>query len=136
MNLTLAMYERMAYDATLTGYLADYDSAPAVFTTDPAPGDAQLPYIVSAGEVVQRPFDTKNSRGREVWRDIRCYTARSGSAVLVEQIAERVRSLFHRHALVVAGAETWVAEASGPVSADEEDAYGRIVTIRLVLMEV
>lgn len=136
MNLTEAIYTRMADDATLVALLAGYKSEPAVFTTDPAPGDATLPYIVSAGEVAQQPNDTKTTRGRLVWRDIRCYAPATGSAEAVEGIAERVRALFHRHELEVDGFELVVAECSGPIAADEDDTYGRIVTLRLVLQEV
>ena len=136
MNLTAAIYDRMAGDAALTALVASYGAGPAVFTTDPAPGDAELPYIVSAGEVAQSASDTKTTRGRQVWRDVRCYAPAIGSAETVEAIAERVRALFHRHALEVDGFETWVAEAGGPIAADEDDAYGRIVSLRLVLQEV
>lgn len=136
MNLTAAIHERLAGDSSLAALLAVYDGGPAVFTTDPAPGDAALPYIVSAGDVADAPFDTKTTRGRQVWRDVRCYAPASGSAAIVEEIAERVRWLLHRHLLEVDGHETWIAEASGPVGADEENAYGRIITVRLVLQEV
>lgn len=136
MNLTAALYDRLAGDDTLVSFLAEYHGAAAIFTSDPAPANASLPYLVSAGEVAQRPYDTKTTRGREVWRDVRCYTPAGGSAELVEQIAERVRALLHRYALTVDGAETWVAEASGPTAADEDDCYGRVVSLRLVLMEV
>jgi hypothetical protein len=135
MNLTAAMYERLAGDATLVGLLASYRDGPAIFTTDPAPGDATLPYIVTAGEVAQRPFEAKNARGREIFRDVRCYAPASGTAAPVEAIAEQVRVRLHRHALVVDGGMTLVAEATGPIVADEVDAYGRIVSLRLVVME-
>jgi len=136
MPVTQAVYDRMANDATLAGLLADYHGTPAIFTTDPAPGNATLPYIVSAGAPVDTAFDTKTSRGRSLWRDVRCYAAADGSAALVEQIAERVRALFHRQALVIAGFVWLWAECSGPVSADEQDAYARIVTIKLTIEEI
>lgn len=136
MPITQAVYDRMVNDATLAGLLADYRGLPAVFTTDPAPGDATLPYIVSAGQPVNAAFDTKTSRGRSLWRDVRCYAAADGSAALVEQIAERVRALFHRQALVIAGF-VWIwAECSGPIVADEQDAYGRILTVKMTIEEV
>ena len=135
MNLTTAIHARLAGDATLAAFLAEYAGEPAVFSTDPAPGDATLPYLVSAGHVSDRAYDTKTTRGRQVYRDVRCYAPASGSVVTVEEIAERVRALLHRHALAVDGHETWVAEASGPTAADEEDAYGRIVSLRLIVME-
>jgi hypothetical protein len=131
MNITDALHTRLAADATLAALLSEYGGEPAIFTTDPAPDDAVLPYIVSAGEVAQSPADTKNSRGREVMRDVRCYAADSGSATTVEAIAERVRTLLHRHELAISGGETIIAFCTGPVAADERDAYGRIVTVNL-----
>lgn len=136
MNLTAALHARLTGDADLVALLNTFEGEPAVFTADPAPGKAELPYIVTAGEVAQTPFDTKTTRGRQVWRDVRCYAPASGSAALVEQIAERVRALLHRHWLEVEGHETYVAEVAGPVAADEEDAYGRVLTLRLILGEV
>lgn len=133
--LTAALYDVLAGDVTLTDLLSTYDGAPAIFTTDPAPGDATLPYIVSAGEIAQTPFDTKTTRGRIVTRDIRCYTAASGSAVTVETIAERVRVLLHRVEITIADHEWIMAECSGPMTADEQDAYGRIVTVRMTIEE-
>lgn len=135
MNLSAALYDRLAADAILEGLLADYNGSPAIFTVQPAPGDAVLPYIITAGQVVDLPWDTKVSRGREVWRDLRCYAPASGSAVVVEAIAERVRVLLHRQPLVIEG-HTWVvSNVTGPITADERDAYGRIVTLSLKAQE-
>ena len=133
--ITEAIYDVLAGDATLTALLATYGGEPAIFTTDPTPGDATLPYIVSAGEVAQTPFDTKTTRGRVAVRDVRCYTDATGSAVVVEAIAERVRALLHRQALAISDFECVIAECSGPMAADGQDAYGRIVTIRLSMEE-
>lgn len=133
--LTAAIAARLQADATLAAMLASYNGLPAVFTVDPAPDDADLPYIVAAGEISQTPFDTKTTRGREVTRDVRCYAEASDSAALIEAIAERVRELFHRQRLAVSGYENWVISCNGPRVADETDAYGRIVGLRLILME-
>ena len=135
--LTAAIAARLGGDPELASLLAGYRGGPAVFTVDPAPEDAELPYIVTAGEVTQTPVDTKTDRGRQVWRDVRCYAAVDGSAVTVEAMAERVRTLLHRSpALDIDGFRVTVAECSGPVAADELDAYGRIVTVRLIMREV
>ena len=136
MPITQAVYDKLANDATLAGLLADYRGSPAVFTTDPAPGDATLPYIVAAGAPVDMSFDTKVTRGRQVWRDVRCYAAADGSAGLIERIAERVRALFHRRAITIHGFVWLWAECSGPIVADEPDADGRIVTVRFTIEEV
>lgn len=135
MNLTSAIYERLSGDATLVALLTTYEDLPAIFTTDPAPGDASMPYIVTAGEIAQSPFDTKTTRGRDISRDIRCYAPAGGSAQTVETIAERVRALLHRQELAVDGFEWMLSECSGPIVADEQDAYGRIVSVRLVIQE-
>jgi len=134
--VTQALYDRLAGDGILSGMLATYEGQPAVFTIDPAPGDASLPYIVSAGDAAHAAWDTKTGLGRRIWRDVRCYAAADGDAMLIEEIAERVRRLLHRRPLAVAGYAGIVAECSGPIKADEQDAYGRIVTIRMMLEEV
>jgi len=135
--LTQAIYNLLASDATLAALLATYGEygGPAVFTTDPAPGDATLPYIVTAGDVVDAAFDTKTRPGRRIWRDIRCYAAAGGSAATVEQIADRVRALLHRLPFVVSGFGVEIVECAGPVVADEPDAYGRIVTAKITMLE-
>lgn len=135
MNLTEALYDVLAGDATLGTLLSTHEGSPAVFTMDPAPEGAELPFVVSAGHVADVAFDTKTTLGRQVWRDVRCYADADGSALTVEAIAERVRELLHRQTISVTGFEMVVAACAGPVSADESDAYGRIVTIRLVLEE-
>jgi hypothetical protein len=134
--LTAAIYDRLAGDATLTGMLAEYKGLPAIFTIDPAPGDAALPYIVTAGEVTQAPFDTKTSLGRSAIRDVRCYGSASGSAVEIEAIAERVRALLHRQALGIAGFDWVISDCFGPIVADEEDSYGRIISLSITAQEV
>ena len=134
--LTQFIYDRLADDTTLADLLATYQDGPAIFTTDPAPGDASKPYIVTAGEPVQSPFDTKNSRGRRAYRDVRCYADADGSALAIEAIAERVRVLLHRYRLDIEGFGVLVAECGGPVAADEEDAYGRILTVQYLFTEV
>lgn len=133
--VTAAIYDLLAGDATLVALLSTYKGEPAVITTDPAPGDAELPYVVSAGEVSQAPFDTKTTRGRAIVRDVRCYAEASGSAIVVEAIAERVRALLHRQELAIDGFAWILAECSGPIVADERDAYGRIVSVRLTVEE-
>lgn len=129
--ITEALYERLAGDYELASMLASYAGSPAIFTIDPPPGDATLPYIITAGEVSQAPFDTKTGQGRDLRRDVRCYAPASGSAVVIEAIAERVRALLHRQPLEVDGFGIFVAECQGPIAADEEDAYGRIVSVRM-----
>lgn len=135
MNLTAAIYDLLSGDAALAALLADYNGSPAVFTTDPAPGDAVKPYVVTAGHVVDLPFDTKTTIGREIQRDVRCYADANGSAVEVEAVAERVRELLHRQELAVGGYRWLLSSVTGPVAADERDVYARVLTVTCKLME-
>jgi hypothetical protein len=135
LNLAEAIHARQNGDATLTAMLAIYRGTPAVFTIGPAPDDAEMPYTVSDGDTSSQPYDTKTTRGREVMRDVRCYAPASGSVLVVEAIAERVRTLFHRYGLEVDGYQVIVAMANGPTQANEPDCYGRVVSLRYILME-
>lgn len=131
-----AVYDLLSTDATLCAMLSSYEGSPAIFTTDPAPGDAVLPYIVAATVPVSTAFDTKLTRGRSVWLDVRCYTGATGSAKAVNAIAERVRTLLHREPVLISG-HTWIwSECTGPINADETEAYGRIVTIKITSEEL
>ena len=131
-----AVFDKLEGDATLTAMLATYEGDAAIFTIDPAPGDAVLPYIVAASVPVQTPFDSKLTRGRTAWIDVRCYSGATGSAQNVDAIAERVRALLHREPLLIDD-HIWLwSECTGPVSANEADAYGRIVTLKVTFEEL
>lgn len=137
--VTQALYNVLSGDATLTALLGQYASQPSIFTKIPLPKDVTLenngPYILATGPAATVPgsYDTKNSGGLEVLRDVRCYQDDRGDSAVIEQISERVRTLFHRVPPSVSGYTVEIAEVSGPIEADEEDALGRIVTVRLVM---
>ena len=139
--VTQAFFDRLVNDSALTALLGTFKGSPSIFTKTPLPPDVSLetngPYILTTGEASQDPgsLDTKNSVGREIVRDIRCFADIAQSTKVVEDVAERVRDLFHRQAITVAGFTVEIAEVTGPIEADEEDALGRIVTVRLVLSE-
>lgn len=134
--ISKAVHLKLSEDTVLAALLAKYNGEAAIFTTDPAPGDAILPYIVAATVPVQTPFDTKITRGRTAWLDVRCYAAANGSAVTINAIAERVRALLHREPLLIDD-HIWIwSECSGPTSADDTNAYGRILTLRVTAEEI
>ena len=134
---TKAFYDTLIADTTLAALLSEYGGVPAVFTAAPIPTDASLPYIITEGDVGNLPFDTKVLRGREVIRDVRCYAIAEGSADAVEDIAERVRTLFHNQSIPISGFnDSFLTEVSNILTADEDGVYGRIVTVRLIAMEV
>jgi hypothetical protein len=134
--LTSAIYDQLAGDEILIAMLATYKGLPAIFTTDPAPGDTGLPFIVTAGEVTQASSDTKTTRGRNLTRDVRCYAKADGSAVVIETIAELVYKLLHRRQLPIDGYQWVISNCAGPIVADEKDFYGRIISLSLTAQEV
>lgn len=133
--LTAAIYDVLAGDAQLVGMLESYKGLPGVFTTHPVPGDAQAPYVVTVGEVVQVPFDTKTSRGRDLIRDVRAYAPANGDNVTVEAIIERARWLLHRRPLAVAGFGWVLSNVTGPIAVDESNYYGRSISVSVKLQE-
>ncbi len=131
--LTQAIYNRLKDDTMLAGMLSTYNNRPAIFTAQPVPGDAVLPYVIVSGPIADAPWDTKTGFGREITRDIRCYAEQTGSVMLVDNIAERVRQLFHRQMVAVNGYNNVMTVCSGPYAGSTDDAYGRIVTVRFIL---
>lgn len=131
---TDAFHARL-HSGPLTKLLARYHGQAAIFTTRPVPPDAGLPYLVTEGELVRGPFDTKLTRGVDLIREIYAFAAADGDPARVEEIAGLVFDLFHRHPLQVEGYATLVAAASGPMVAPTDDTiYGRYVSVRLVTM--
>lgn len=135
MNLTQAIYNRMATDAQLTAQLATYRGAPAIFTADPVPAEAARPYVVSAGTVADVPFDTKTTQGRQITRDIRIVADATGSLAALEAMAERVRTLFHRAPLGgIDGMENVVAEVAGlAMIPSDPTLYALTVNVRWII---
>lgn len=134
--LTQALYDVMISDTQLGGMLAKYKGLPGVFTTFPVPEKADVPYVVSAGAVADLPWDTKTSRGREITRDVKAYALNDGNPVPVETIAERVRALFHRRTLPIQGYNWVISSVIGPIAADDESYFGRVVTLTVKAQEI
>jgi hypothetical protein len=134
LDLADPFYDRLVGNGPLVALLATYNGGPAVFTFDPVPEDAVLPYIVTSGNEDEQPFDTKTESGRQVDRMVRCYTEGLGDPSLVDDIAEQARNLFHRHKLVVPGWGVFIADADGPrVAPSDPTMYGRRFTVRLTM---
>lgn len=133
------IYERMANDATLTAMISTYKGSPAIFTIPTIPTDATFPLITANEDFSVLPFDTKNLQGREVTRFVRVFAEASGSRVLMDDISERVRSLFHRQHLQVqiAGYQIILINVTGPeFLATDERLYGVEMEVRFVLQNL
>lgn len=135
MNLTAALYDRLAGDTILAELLAEYRGGLAIFTSDPIPGDARLPAIVMSGPEQDDPYEAKNEAGRRVrWR-FRIYDDATGSAALLEDITLRVRALLHRDPPDLDdGWHCYSAEMSGPtVAPTDENLQGRALVGEFLL---
>jgi hypothetical protein len=136
MGVTQAVYERLAFDSALASMLASFEGRPAIFTYEPVPGDAPLPYILTAGDLLGRvrvPESTKLTYGARVARDVRIFAEASGSMAQVEAIAERVWELFEKAVLFVPGwTQVLRSRADRPIIGPrDERVYMLIVSVTI-----
>ena len=127
------LYDHLVADTTLTNLLSTYEGEPAIFTIPDPPGDADLPYIVIGPIVAQSPADTKTTRGQFYRVDVRCYTENTGDAAPVDEIAERARIVLHRQEIFTTEFDWVFTICDGPISSDEDDAYGRLLTPQITV---
>jgi len=131
-----AFYDVLANDGTLTGQIAQFKGSPAIFTAAPVPHNAPFPLIVTEANVSDVAEDDLGTLGRDIQRDIRIYSKATGSTADIDDIAERVRELFHKQDITVSGYHTLISTVSGPVGAPADpDLYGRVLTVRLRLKQ-
>lgn len=133
--ITASIVSALQTDVILTPLLAKNAlGKPAVYGQDPPPGDAQFPLILSPGNFGDLPFDTKTSEGRDIQRDVAVYGKTGDGVAIVEEIAERLREIFHNTSFSVQGWGTVLSEVvSGPVANDGDGTVGRVLTVRLVI---
>lgn len=136
MNITEGIYSKLAGNTDLVTALPEYHSLPNIFAGTRIPENALLPYVVIHGPTLANPFDTKTTRGRETMIDIEVYDdIETGSLKVVEEIAELVRSALHRQPIEVDGTEFLVSRCIGPNETDDENAFGRVISLVLINME-
>lgn len=133
MDITKAIYQKLVEDEEMVQMLGQYGDQPAVFSTYPVPEGTGEPYAMISGPVTDVPFDTKTSIGREVTVDIRFYDAQTGSSQWIDAVAQRARDVLHRAPLIVEGYRWVLSAAMGPIAADDENAQGRLLSIRAII---
>jgi hypothetical protein len=134
--ITDAVAAKLAGDATLAGLLSSFAGVPAVFTARPVPEGATAPFLLTEGSVADVAEDTLRRFGRRITRDISIWFPADDDPTNLETAAERVRTLFHKQPLAVAGHHHVMTLASGPVPApDSGDERGRVVTIQVVVQQ-
>jgi hypothetical protein len=80
--------------------------------------------------------ETKTTTGRFVMHDIGLYKTEDGDPSDIQDMAELVRDTLHRNQLAVSGyGNALIVKAMGPIEVDEDQVYGRIVTVSLDLIK-
>lgn len=127
-----AVAARLHADATLVSLLGDtYGGRAPIIAEDTIPPDVPRPFVIVDAPVLNDPNDTKNSVGRDRVLTIRSYAAAS-SAVDIDAIAERIRTLLHRVPASPTGETGWMASVSGPTVAPTDNTLrGRTLTVTL-----
>lgn len=131
-----AFYSVLNGDSTLTDDLSSFNGRASIFTYEPIPKDVDKPYIITTGEISNEAEDTKDTEGRRITRDIRVYAPESGDSILIESLAERIRTLFHRSSISITGFKTIYVNVSGPVNVNEENVYGRVLSVEVLLSAI
>lgn len=140
--LSQAIYNVLANDATLTGLLASYtppggSAVPAIFSSDPVPEGAAMPFVAWSGSLHDEPFGGKieETTGRQIYLDIRVFAIATGSSQLIDSIVERIRALLHNVPLTVTGFTNIIARCiAGPLNAPTDPRImGRVLTFQWTL---
>ena len=134
--LDRALYTLLAANADLTGELASYGGAPAIFSGFPVPAGAPLPRLVIGSIVGGGNDDRIDAVGRELVKDIFLYFSADetqASANPIDRIAEIARGTLHNVDIPVSG---WncCGSACGPVivaPTDENFFVGRTFSVLL-----
>ena len=140
-DLTQALFDRLSTVPDVVAGLATYTpdggpARPAIFTAYPVPANADVPYIVTIGEVAVTPADQKDRRGREIIRDVLIVDADDGSGARIEDLAETVRAVLHGIPLTIPGGTAIVSEVVGPLVGPAEDGrQSRALSLRIQIEE-
>lgn len=126
-----ALYAALREDSDVASLVAQYDSAPAVFTTRLVPEDADRPYI-HLQEVSSVPFDTKDNHGRDSLWQAGVYVDETGSEVELRTLTDAVDAALHRITLDIADGTLLCLVTGVLLAPTGENVVGRIVQVRLV----
>jgi len=134
MDITKAIYDRLASDAALVAWAATYGGGPGIFTEKKVPEDAHFPFVWSPDNIADTPVGNKLQPAREIYRDIWFCERRTGDASSLRNAALRGRNLFDRPLMSVEGGTTIISSCSGPIPGETDDNIDAlIITVRLVI---
>ena len=136
MDISSADVAKLAAASSVTDLLTTYKSLPAIFSTWPVPLDCGLPYIITAGNISDTPWDDMDgSVGRDVTRDVWC-VASTDAGLVSETLAEAVRAALHNQSLTITGADHVLMTCIGATVAPTDPSLsGRVLTFRIIATE-
>lgn len=133
-----AFYDVLAAMPAVTSWVSTYRGELAIFTRSPIPPQVTGAYIVIRDSMLDRPGigETKETTGRFVQHDIGLYKDEDGDPSDLQDVAEAVRDRLHRNQVPVSGyGNALIAKAYGPIEVDEDQVYGRIVSVTLDMVK-
>ena len=129
-----AIFQKLIANENIANNVSEYLNYPAIFTVEPIPSEVDLPYVI-VNPVSEIPNDTKTFDGREVLVDIRIYTEANGNLSVLESLVEEIYQEFHNEVITVDNFQNYLLRVVDVVNSDEEETYGRIVSIRALFQK-
>lgn len=130
-DLTPKFYDRLVSSALVVALLPYYRSKASIFTAGTVPGDAELPWIRTAGYALTGGLVTDSLAGIVYARDIEISDKINESAALIDLLAEEVIRLFTWDSLTVEGFEGFYAQAKKGTERSDSEAQIRVVRVFL-----
>jgi len=133
-----ALWQRLS-NGQSGGLVSLYRGAPAVYKSDPVPGDTARPFLVVQGPHTQQPFDSKNTLGTDSRYTVDAVTDPDGRISTLDALVDAIKRDLHRKPVSWGGAhpsQGMIAEIVAVSTVPTDGTlYSRQVTVRLVSQE-
>lgn len=140
LDVTRDLLTKLRSDVSVTQFLSSYQGQEAIFATVPEDAPDAFVYIKAPHSVADRSSKNGDRYSEEQFIDIVTAHRREYheyNTQTVETISNAIRRLLHRATITAYGSvQIEIAEALGPIEADGEDYFGRIVQCRLIVREI
>lgn len=137
LDVTRGLMIHFLADPNLAVMLGEFNGRASIFPGSPIPEGATSPFVVIQGASSDSSFGIKGTMARDVTTDIGIYSEANGNVLEVDQPAEYLRwklEGFNQTDEFVRNWETPITEVFGPIQNDQEDLYGRVLSVRFVML--
>jgi|SRR3990172_4079001 hypothetical protein len=138
MDLAAPLYAALSADAAITSLLGTFLSGPSIHTRRPVPEEAGYPMLIVSANVGVTDEDGLVSRRPILVRDIIAYGEQDSQYRVVEQLADLLRTKFHRQrdSFTISGFHVVDVVAVGPIPGPTDDFnhVARVVTLTIRLV--